>query len=119
MDALLFVTPEYNRSIPGGLKNALDVGSRPAGANVFDGLPAAIVSVTPYSLGAFGANHALRQSFVYLNLRVMQRGHGQGALVIQEAASAPLQGDERHWPMAMSVTGPWQCVRAGIRARSW
>jgi NAD(P)H-dependent FMN reductase/ketosteroid isomerase-like protein len=73
MDALLFVTPEYNRSVPGGLKNAMDVGSRPEGANVFAGLPAAIVSVTPYSLGAFGANHALRQSFVYLNLQVMQQ----------------------------------------------
>jgi len=73
VDALLFVTPEYNRSVPGCLKNATDVGSRPEGANVFDGLPAAIVSVTPHSLGAFGANHALRQSFVYLNLRVMQQ----------------------------------------------
>jgi NAD(P)H-dependent FMN reductase/ketosteroid isomerase-like protein len=73
VDALLFVTPEYNRSVPGCLKNATDVGSRPEGENVFDGLPAAIVSVTPYSLGAFGANHALRQSFVYLNLRVMQQ----------------------------------------------
>lgn len=73
VDALLFVTPEYNRSIPGCLKNATDVGSRPEGANAFDGLPAAIVSVTPYSLGAFGANHALRQSFVYLNLKVMQQ----------------------------------------------
>jgi NAD(P)H-dependent FMN reductase/ketosteroid isomerase-like protein len=72
-DALLVVTPEYNRSIPGALKNAMDIGSRPEGSNVFDGLPAAIVSVTPYALGAFGANHALRQSFVYLNLRVMQQ----------------------------------------------
>ena len=72
-DALLFVTPEYNRSIPGCLKNATDIGSRPDDQNLFDGLPAGIVSVTPYSLGAFGANHALRQSFVYLNLRIMQQ----------------------------------------------
>ncbi len=72
-DALLFVTPEYNRSIPGVLKNATDVGSRPEGANVFDGLPAAVVSVTPYTGGAMAANHALRQSFVYLNLAVMQQ----------------------------------------------
>jgi len=70
-DALLFVTPEYNRSIPGVLKNATDIGSRPAGQNVFDGLPAAIVSVTPYTGGATAANHALRQSFVYINLAVM------------------------------------------------
>ena len=72
-DALLFVTPEYNRSIPGCLKNAIDIGSRPEGENLFDGLPAAIVSVTPYALGAFGANHALRQPFVFLNLAVMQQ----------------------------------------------
>ena len=72
-DALLFVTPEYNRSIPGCLKNATDVGSRPDGKNVFAGLPAAVVSVSPYSVGGFGANHALRQNFVYLDLAVMQQ----------------------------------------------
>jgi NAD(P)H-dependent FMN reductase/ketosteroid isomerase-like protein len=72
-DAILFVTPEYNRSIPGCLKNATDVGSRPEGKNVFDGMPAGVVSVTPYKLGAFGANHALRQNFVFLNLLPMQQ----------------------------------------------
>jgi NAD(P)H-dependent FMN reductase len=72
-DALVFVTPEYNRSVPGCLKNAIDVGSRPQGKSVFDGLPAGVVSVTPYKLGAFGANHALRQSFVFLNMPVMQQ----------------------------------------------
>lgn len=72
-DALLFVTPEYNRGIPGCLKNATDIGSRPEGENVFDGLPAAVVSVSPYASGGFGANHALRATFVYLNLLVMQQ----------------------------------------------
>jgi NAD(P)H-dependent FMN reductase/ketosteroid isomerase-like protein len=72
-DAVLFVTPEYNRSLPGGLKNALDVGSRPPGASVFTGKPAAVVSVTPYKLGAFGANHALRQTFVFLDMPVLQQ----------------------------------------------
>ena len=72
-DALLFVTPEYNRSIPGCLKNATDVGSRPEGKSVFGGLPAAVVSVSPYSTGGFGAHHALRQNFVYLDLAVMQQ----------------------------------------------
>jgi len=72
-DALLFVTPEYNRSIPGCLKNATDVGSRSEDKNVFAGLPAAVVSCSPYSLGGFGANHALRQNFVYLDLAVMQQ----------------------------------------------
>jgi NAD(P)H-dependent FMN reductase len=72
-DAILFLTPEYNRSIPGGLKNAIDVGSRPYGQSVFDGLPAGVISVSPSKLGAFGANHALRQTFVFLNMRVMQQ----------------------------------------------
>ena len=72
-DALLFVTPEYSRSLPGCLKNAADVASRPPGESVLAGLPAAVVSVSPYSMGGFGANHALRQAFVYLDLRVMQQ----------------------------------------------
>ncbi|MBV8782654.1 MAG: NAD(P)H-dependent oxidoreductase [Gammaproteobacteria bacterium] len=72
-DAVLFVTPEYNRSIPGALKNAIDVGSRPYGQSVFNGKPAAVVSLTPYKLGAFGANHALRQTFVFLNMPALQQ----------------------------------------------
>ena len=71
--AVLFVTPEYNRSIPGCLKNAVDVASRPHGQSVLDGRPAGVVSVTPYKLGAFGANHAIRQTFVFLNMPVMQQ----------------------------------------------
>jgi NAD(P)H-dependent FMN reductase/ketosteroid isomerase-like protein len=72
-DAVLFLTPEYNRSFPGCLKNAVDIGSRPEGKNLWDGLPAAVISVTPYKMGAFGANHALRQTFVFLNMPVMQQ----------------------------------------------
>jgi chromate reductase len=72
-DAVLFVTPEYNRSVPGGLKNALDVASRPYGKNVWDGEPGAVISVTPGALGGFGANHHLRQSLVFLNVPAMQQ----------------------------------------------
>jgi NAD(P)H-dependent FMN reductase/ketosteroid isomerase-like protein len=72
-NAVLFVTPEYNRSIPGVLKNAVDIASRPYGQSVLDGRPAGVVSVTPHKLGAFGANHAIRQAFVYLNMPVMQQ----------------------------------------------
>jgi len=72
-DAVLFVTPEYNRSIPGVLKNALDVGSRPGGQNRWAGKPAAVVSQTPYKVGAFGANHALRQTFAFLDMPVLQQ----------------------------------------------
>jgi NAD(P)H-dependent FMN reductase len=70
---VLFATPEYNRSIPGCLKNAIDVGSRPYGKSVWSGKPAAVVSVAPGKLGAFGANHALRQTFVFLDMPVMQQ----------------------------------------------
>jgi chromate reductase, NAD(P)H dehydrogenase (quinone) len=70
-DAVLFVTPEYNRSVPGVLKNALDVGSRPYGHSVWDRKPGAVVSVSPGAIGGFGANHHLRQSFVFLNVPAM------------------------------------------------
>jgi len=72
-DGVLFVTPEYNRSVPGALKNALDVGSRPYGHSAWDGKPGAVVSVSPGALGAFGANHHLRQSLVFLNVPAMQQ----------------------------------------------
>jgi chromate reductase len=70
-DALLFVTPEYNRSIPGGLKNAIDVGSRPGGRSVWSHKPAAVISVTPGALGAMAANHALRQTLAGVNVATM------------------------------------------------
>jgi len=70
-DAVLFVTPEYNRSVPGVLKNAIDVGSRPHGKSVWNGKPAAVMSVSPGAIGGFGANHHLRQSFVFLNMPAM------------------------------------------------
>lgn len=70
-DGVLFCTPEYNRSVPGVLKNAIDVGSRPYGQSVFDQKPAAIVTASPGAIGGFGANHHLRQSCVFLNMPVM------------------------------------------------
>ena len=72
-DALLFVTPEYNRSVPGVLKNAIDVGSRPYGKSVWGGKPGAVVSVSPGAIGGFGANQHLRQSFVFLDILAMQQ----------------------------------------------
>jgi chromate reductase, NAD(P)H dehydrogenase (quinone) len=70
-NAVLFVTPEYNRSIPAALKNALDVGSRPYGKSVWNGKPGAVVSASPSAIGGFGANHHLRQPFVFLNIPAM------------------------------------------------
>jgi chromate reductase, NAD(P)H dehydrogenase (quinone) len=71
--AAIFVTPEYNRSIPAPLKNAIDVGSRPYGQSVWNGLPAAVISGSLGAIGGFGANHHLRQCFVFLNMPTMQQ----------------------------------------------
>lgn len=73
LDAVVFVTPEHNRSFPAALKNALDVGSRPYGSNVWDGKPALIVSQSPSNLSGFGANHHLRQVLAFLNVPVVQQ----------------------------------------------
>lgn len=72
-DAVLFVTPEYNRSVPGALKNAIDVGSRPYGSSAWSGKPAAIMSLSPGAVGGFGANHHLRQSLVFLDMPILQQ----------------------------------------------
>jgi chromate reductase len=73
VDGILFVTPEYNRGIPGALKNAIDVGSRPYGKSVFARKPAAIVTASPGGIGGFGCNHQLRQCCVFLDMPVMQQ----------------------------------------------
>jgi chromate reductase len=72
-EAAIFTTPEYNRSVPGALKNAIDVGSRPYGKSVWSKKPAAVVSVSPGALAAFGANHHLRQSLVFLDMPTLQQ----------------------------------------------
>lgn len=71
--AVLFVTPEYNRSVPGAMKNAIDVGSRPYGQSIFSGKPAAVITASPGAMGGFGANHHLRQSLVFLDMPCLQQ----------------------------------------------
>lgn len=70
---VLFVTPEYNRSVPGVLKNAIDIASRPYGQSAWSGKPAGVVSVSPGAIAGFGANHHLRQSLVFLDMPVLQQ----------------------------------------------
>ena len=72
-DAVLFVTPEFNRSVPGALKNAIDVGSRPYGQSVWNGKPGAVISQSPGAIGGFGSNHHLRQSLVFLNVPLLSQ----------------------------------------------
>ena len=90
VDGVLFVTPEYNRSVPGVLKNAIDVGSRPYGKSAWAGKPGAVMSVSPGAIGGFGANHHLRQSMVFLNMPAMQQPEayiGQAATLFDEHGS--------------------------------
>ena len=71
--AILFATPEYNYSIPGVLKNAIDWGSRPYGQNSFDDKPVAIMSAAGGMLGGSRAQYHLRQTFVFLNMHAVNR----------------------------------------------
>ena len=72
-DAILICTPEYNYSIPGGLKNAIDWASRPYGDSAWEGKPVAIMGATPGMLGTARAQYHLRQCFVFLNMRPLNR----------------------------------------------
>ena len=95
LDAVLFITPEYNRSVPAVLSNALDIGSRPYGASVWNGKPAAIISQSPGNLGGFGANHHLRQILVCLNMPVVQQPEaylGNTATLLDENGKVKEQG---------------------------
>ena len=114
VNGVIFITPEYNRSVPGALKNAIDVGSRPYGKSIWDKKPAAVFSNSPGNLSAFGANHHLRQSLVFLNMPVMQqpevylakvadlfndRGDiidGKGKELIQQAVTAYISWFEKN-----------------------
>ncbi len=97
-DGYLFCTPEYNRSVPGVLKNAIDIASRPYGKSAFGaGKPGAVVSVTPGGLGAFGANHHLRQSLVFLDILPLQQPevYISGAAKLFDASGALLNEDTK------------------------
>jgi chromate reductase, NAD(P)H dehydrogenase (quinone) len=88
-DGLLFVSPEWNRSVPGGLKNAVDIGSRPYGKGVFAGKPAAVVTQSTGATGGFGCNHHLRQSLVHLDAYVL----GQPEMYVGHLAAEKFGAD--------------------------
>ena len=94
-DGVLFVSPEYNRGMPGVLKNAIDVGSRPYGQSIWDRKPAAIVTASPGAIGGFGANHHLRQSLVFLDMPILQQPEayvGGAAALFDEAGAIANEG---------------------------
>ena len=109
-DAVLFATPEYNRSVPAVLKNAIDVGSRPYGQSAWDGKPAAVASVSPGALGAFGANHHLRQSLVFLNMPTLQQPEvylGNAAKVVDEQGNITNDGTRDFLTTFMKTFAHW------------
>ena len=109
-DAVLFVTPEYNRSVPAALKNALDVGSRPYGSSVWDRKPGAIVSCSPSAIGAFGANHHLRQSLVFLNVPILQQPEvylGHADKLFDEQGKLANEGTSKFLQQFMQAFAKW------------
>jgi chromate reductase len=109
-DAVLFVTPEYNRSIPGVLKNAIDVGSRPYGHSAWAGKPGAVVSVSPGAIGGFGANHHLRQSLVFLNVPTMQQPEayiGGAATLFDKEGHPTNEGMRKFFKDFMEAFAAW------------
>jgi chromate reductase len=102
-DGVLFCSPEYNRGIPGVLKNAIDVGSRPYGQSVFDKKPGAIVTASPGSIGGFGANHQIRQAAVFLNMPIMQQPEAYLGHVTDDSFDA--SGCLKEGPLKEIITG--------------
>jgi chromate reductase, NAD(P)H dehydrogenase (quinone) len=120
-DAVLFVTPEYNRSIPGGLKNAINVASRPYGHSAWEGKPGAIVSVTPGAMGGFGANHHLRQCCVFLNIPVMHQPEaylGGAATLFDQEGNITNEGTRKFLQKFMEAFAAWIELLAESRQRS-
>lgn len=114
-DAALFVTPEYNRSVPAALKNAIDVGSRPYGQSAWNGKPAAIVSVSPGAIGGFGANHQLRQSLVFLNMPAMPQPEayvGGAAKLFDDKGNLAHDGTRKFFASFMEAFAAWVRVHA-------
>ena len=87
-DGVLFGSPEYNRSMSGAMKNAIDVGSRPYGQSSFARKPAAVFSGSPGMTGGFGSNHALRQSCVFLDMPVMPQPEAYWGLLNDDKLAA-------------------------------
>lgn len=109
-NAVLFVTPEYNRSVPGVLKNAIDVGSRPYGKSVWQSKPAAVVSVSPGAIGGFGANHHLRQSLVFLDMPTLQQPEayvGHANTLFDDAGRLTNDGTRDFFRKFMATFAAW------------
>ena len=118
-DADLFVTPEYNRSVPGVLKNAIDIASRPYGQSAWEGKPAGVVSVSPSAIGGFGANHHLRQSLVFLDMPVLQQPEayiGNAAQLFDDQGAIKVESTRDYMKSFLDAYAAW-IDRVGARRR--
>jgi len=114
-DAILFATPEYNRSVPGVLKNAIDVASRPYGKSAWMRKPCAVVSVSPGAIGGFGANHHLRQSLVFLEMPCLQQEAyiGHAAKLFDANGNLANEDTKAFFTKIMQAFGAWIETNAG------
>ena len=115
-DGLLFVTPEYNRSIPAPLKNAIDVGSRPYGQSIWDNKPGAIISVSPGAIGGFGANQHLRQSLSCLNVPLLPQPEayiGQAGSLFNEQGELVKEDSLKFFKVFMDAFVRWVDINRG------
>jgi chromate reductase len=109
-DAVLFVTPEHNRSVPAALKNALDIGSRPYGKSVWNNKPGAIVTVSPGAQGGFGANHHLRQTLTFLNVHTLAQPEayiGHAGQLFDEKGKITNEGTQKFLQSVVTAFGAW------------
>ena len=109
-DGVLFVTPEYNRSIPAPLKNAVDVGSRPYGESVWNAKPAAIISVSPGAMGGFGSSQHLRQSLSCLNVPLLPQPEayiGQAGSLFNEQGELVKEETQKFFIAIMDGFASW------------
>lgn len=107
---VIFVTPEYNRSVPSVLKNAIDVGSRPYGHSIWSGKPCAIISSSPGAIGGFAANHHLRQSLVFLDMPTLQQPEayiGQAATLFNEQGELVNESTATFLTRFIETYGQW------------
>jgi chromate reductase len=119
-DAVLFVTPEHNRSVPAALKNAIDIASRPYGKSAWSGKPGAVVSASPGAIGGFGANHHLRQSLVFLDIPTMAQPEAYigGADKLFDAAGKLTNDETRKFLQGfMLAYAAWVSSSAGVEVR--
>lgn len=110
VEGVIFVTPEYNRSMTAAIKNAIDVGSRPHGQSIWAGKPAAVVSVSPGNIGGFGANHHLRQSLVYIDMPVLQQPEmyiGGAARLFDESGRLSNDGTREYVGKFLQAYAAW------------